>query len=270
MSHVTDMNESCHICMSHVTRMSESCHMWMSYITHVSESCHTYMWCSHHNPTWLLLIWTSHTYESVPWDISMRHLSYMSHFTCLIQMSESHISNSRMKHMNEASFTYQRVMHHTSLCPVQCMCDMTHSYAWNDDAQLNLFTPVTPLIRMCHMTHSYVHASFKCAARLIQTWVASQWHVPWLNQMCSAWLPSIQRFQEQWWQWTMTHYVHHDSYITHDSSCTPWLIHMCYDWFTCGLTHLYITFRFQEPFSLCRDSFIDVPWLIYRCAVTHL
>jgi len=217
----------------------------------------------------------------------------MSDLTDLIQMNESHISNSPMRHMNEASFTNQRVMRHTSLCPVQCMCDMTRSYAWNDlfHAQLNLFTSVTRLIHMCRMTHSYVwhdsficvtwlihmcdtthsyvwhdtficvtqlihmcdtthsnvHASFRCAARLIQRWVASQWHVPWLNQMCSAWLPYIQRFQKQWWKWNMTHHVHHDSYITHDSYRTP---HVHLDSYICAMIHLHVVWLiYRSPFA---------------------
>jgi len=62
MSHVTDMNESCHryewvmsqIWMSHVTDMNESCHryewdmsqIWMSHVADMNESCYRYYACN--------------------------------------------------------------------------------------------------------------------------------------------------------------------------------------------------------------------------------
>ena len=115
------------------------------------------------------------------------------------------------------------------------MCDMTHSYVWQD-----LFTCVIWLIHMCDMTPSYVWLDLYV--------LPHSYFVTWLIHMCDM-TPS---------------YVWHDSIhmcdVTHSYFVTR-LIHMCdmtpsYVWndstHMCDVTHSYF-----------------VTWLIHMCDMTH-
>ena len=79
-SHVTYMNEPCHMCewvmshiwMRHVTYMNELCHIyewvishiWMSHVICMNESCHTYEWVMSH-------IWVSHITCNHVWHMTL-------------------------------------------------------------------------------------------------------------------------------------------------------------------------------------------------------
>jgi len=79
-----------HTWMSHVTQMNESCHThewWMSAVTHMNESCDTYQGVMSH--TWMRHAAWHHTYQRVmlgqPHEWVMSH-TWMSHVT---HMNES-------------------------------------------------------------------------------------------------------------------------------------------------------------------------------------
>jgi len=223
MRHLSQINESC---VTHHCVLSNVCVTWLVRMHEMIYFMRN-LTCSQ--------VWHD-SFICVAWHIHMCDMthSYVWHdsFICVTQLI----------HMCDMTHSY--VWHNSFICVTWLihMCDTTHSYVWHDT-----FICVTQLIHMCDTTHSNVHASFRCAARLIQRWVASQWHVPWLNQMCSAWLPYIQRFQKQWWKWNMTHHVHHDSYITHDSYRTP---HVHLDSYICAMIHLHVVWLiYRSPFA---------------------
>ena len=116
-SHVTYMNEPCHMCewvmshiwMRHVTYMNELCHIyewvishiWMSHVICMNESCHTYEWVMSH-------IWVSH-----------------------------------VTHMNESC--------HTQMCSLECpttSCWGMYSLTW--------LIHMCKFLTFVDMTHSYV------------------------------------------------------------------------------------------------------------------
>ena len=144
MSHVTHVNESCHICewvMSHiwmslVTHMNQSCHMcewvmshiWMSHVTCVNEPCHTYEWVMSHvwmghvthmnssRVSWVCQLCVKasrHTYKPVRehHTYEMRRVPNLnkSHVTYLSHVCESvmaHIWLSHVMHIHRKSSLY--------------------------------------------------------------------------------------------------------------------------------------------------------------------
>jgi len=137
MSHL-HMNESCHTyewVMSHL-HMNESCHtyIWMSHVTLTyswvmsNSSCQTYTWMSHVTLTYEWVMshkWMSHVTHRVRTNIYCRFHSrtaydwVMSHWVMSLGhvndwvMSHTHMHN-HVRHVNESSHTYERVMPHTS------------------------------------------------------------------------------------------------------------------------------------------------------------
>jgi len=138
MSHVTHINEWCHIyewvtshlCMSHVTHMNESCHTYECFTSHIRmrialaslvclhmhESCHTYM--SH--------TYMSHTYMS---HIHVTHIpvthKHVTHKTCHTYIS--------FTQRHEPCDTYEWVMSHArvryeSVTPRWHIIELRHTY----------------------------------------------------------------------------------------------------------------------------------------------
>ena len=69
MSHVTHMNESCHICEWGIS------HIWMSHVTHLNEWCHTYeSIMSHTLCTWI----PTNRNESCPTYERKHHATHMN------------------------------------------------------------------------------------------------------------------------------------------------------------------------------------------------
>jgi len=89
MSHVTCVNESCHMCewvMSHV---------WMSHVTHVGESCHMCEWVMSHMCEWVM----SHMCEWVMSHIWMSHVTHMNE-SCHTCVNESCHKRCVLSHNN--------------------------------------------------------------------------------------------------------------------------------------------------------------------------
>ena len=153
---LSHMKGWCHTWMSHVTRMNESCHIyewimshiWMSLVTHMNESCH---------------IWTGHvTYEWVMAHARMIHITHMNE-SChtyewvMSRMCMSHVTYEWvMSHMNDSCHTHQSVMSHTCLliiepwfflasilspflCCLLCMC-----------ARVSFLVLLIDFLRYCH------------------------------------------------------------------------------------------------------------------------
>jgi len=143
MSHVTHINEWCHIyewvtshlCMSHVTHTNESCHTYECFTSHIRmrialaslvclhmhESCHTYM--SH---TYMSHTYMSHTYMS---HIHVTHIpvthKHVTHKTCHTYIS--------FTQRHEPCDTYEWVMSHArvryeSVTPRWHIIELRHTY----------------------------------------------------------------------------------------------------------------------------------------------
>jgi len=95
-SHVTCMNESCHI-HNWVMSLFWTSHARMSHVTHTNEWCHTYEWVS------------SHTYEWFMSHIQLSRVTLMkeSHVRC--EWVKSHIRMSHVTHVNESCHTCDSV-----------------------------------------------------------------------------------------------------------------------------------------------------------------
>jgi len=137
MSHVTHMNESCHISMSHTAHMNE-------HGTHINESCHTYMHESCHTYRWIM----SHiymgrlktavgryTYEWIVVHISMSH---SAHINELFYTWMSHVThmNGAVKELggqidiNKLWHTPQRVIPHIWMNDGTHINELCHTYEW--------------------------------------------------------------------------------------------------------------------------------------------
>jgi len=127
--------------MSHVTRMDESCHMYESVMSHiwmrevktyVNESCHTYEWVMSH-------IWMSHiTNMNESRHTNERVLPHT-------WMCTSHRIRTPRGAVTHSYVWHDQFMFATWLIH---MCGLTHSYVWHDS-----FIRVTWLIQICDMTH---------------------------------------------------------------------------------------------------------------------
>ena len=127
------MNESCHtyewvmshIWMSHVTHMNESCHIYMN------ESCHTYEWVSsqkwnmaHRDIITPQSAMSHGTHMHDPWRTYARVISHawMSHITHMNESQESHHTNEKWQIAMFSLRSLQWVMAHTR------MRDVTYEY----------------------------------------------------------------------------------------------------------------------------------------------
>jgi len=123
MSHVTHMNESCHMCdMTHSYVWHDS-FMCVTWLIHMCDMTHWYVWHDSFR--------TLPELKSPPVTPNVRLAFHVCHMT----------------HSYDTAFTCV-----TWLIP---MCHMTHSYVWHDS-----LICVTWLIRMRDMTHSYVRHDF--------------------------------------------------------------------------------------------------------------
>ena len=175
-SHVTHMDESCHIYMSHshitcntsqmmyVTYINESCHVSHTQMIHVprikelwEKYRETNLFCSPANK----YVWQSHpTYELV---LPVLHSLYekdtgkwvffCSHVLIRCYCTLRDMTHSYVWHDSYVVWYDSYVWHDSCICVKRLihMCDMTHSYLWHDS-----FICVTWLINMCDMAHSYV------------------------------------------------------------------------------------------------------------------
>jgi len=174
MSHVTQMNQSCHsnervmyawvmshIWMSHVTQSSTAMHRssfeyvtwitsriashtWMSHVTHVNESCHSHESVTSH--TWMSHV--THMNESCQTHESVTSHTWMSHVTHVNESCHTHewvTSHTWMRlvtHMNESRHTHEWVTSHTWMSHVTHMNESCHTHEW-----------VTSHTWMCLVTH---------------------------------------------------------------------------------------------------------------------
>jgi len=203
MSHVTHMNESCHmyewvmshiwmnhvhtqewvmihVRMGHGLHMDESCYSyewavvltWMRRITNMNESCHTYEWSMSH--VWMVHVTRMndprHTYQSVMSHMCECVLAYTSE--CVL----SHTEMSHIVHKIASCHTHKWVMVHIY---------MSHGTHINEPCRLDSFTSVpwltymrTMPLRMCDMTHSCVwYDSFVCVTWLMQICAMTNSHM---------------------------------------------------------------------------------------------
>jgi len=134
MSHVTHMNESCHICecslcsswvqrwvlfstwMNHVRCASVMSRIWMRHVTYMHGSCLTYEWVMSH--TWMSHVThmngTRHIYEWI-----MSHI-WLTHVRCTWIMA----------HGNTSCHTYEWVVSHIRKSYVTRINESSHTYKW--------------------------------------------------------------------------------------------------------------------------------------------
>jgi len=160
VSHVTNINESCHtyewakshIWMSHITHANGTCQMYQwvmwhiskSHVTRINESSHTYQWLmSHIWKSQVTYMSESRTHINGPLDTLMSRVTRMNEWmNHVIHIKESmshapHMSESRT-HINAPLET---LMSHISYGWVNEPCD---SYQW-----------VASFVWRSHVTHSY-------------------------------------------------------------------------------------------------------------------
>jgi len=163
MSHVTHMDESCHIClilergmwavseaiMTHLCVWHDPsiCVTWPIY---KCDMTHLYVW---HDPS-ICVTWPHHTCD-------MAHSCVRHRAACHIYILV--ISHTWMGHVNASCHIYMWVISHTWHGPFMCVpsrmhvCDMTHICMWHDafmHVPYESFICVIWLIHMCDMTHS--------------------------------------------------------------------------------------------------------------------
>ena len=281
MSHVTHMNEPCHIYewamshiwMSHVVRMNESCHIykwvmshiWMSHVTHMNESCHTY--------------------ERVMSHICTSHVTHMNEscraYECVMSRRVwiSHVSRTSKTCVNKP---YQMYSCHTChVCHVLCVtglvhrqdwsidlaCDMTHSHVSHDS-----FTRVTLLIHMSLIVNESCH---------IYDWVMSHiWisRVTSMNQSCRTcvWVLSpirlrhvtqVQVDPEQVELTQTKHsYVQHASFVCATSTRPICMSHRCAHIWMRRVAHMNVS----SVSVLCATRLIHNIHVTYEWGVLHI
>jgi len=118
--------------------------IWTSHVTHMNESCHIYEWVMSHT-------WMSHvTYEWVMSHIWMSHVTHMNESCYIYEWVMSHIWMSRVTHMNVLCHTYERVMSHIWTSHVTHMNESCHTY---ERVMSPTYERGMPCVWMGHVTH---------------------------------------------------------------------------------------------------------------------
>jgi len=285
MSHVTHMNETCHIYerdMSHIWTRHVVPHIWRSHVLHINETCQI----------WIRPV-TYHCVLSQMFPTSRSHVTCVSYGRVMLHTWMSHVTHShmavfyctriplfvirimaRVSHMDESCCTSEWVMAHiyiwmcfithVSNIPESCrMCHIWMSHATHMNASCHTFTYGCVLSQSCHACHTWTsHVSQ----------MHESWHIFTYGRVSSHMFPTswshVACVPYEWVMSRVSHMnesCHKNKWVTsHIYILLCFIAHASNMWESCHMCHIWMS-RVTHMNELCHTH-----ECVMSCMLNHL